>query len=95
MDPESRAREVAVFCPFWLLNKTDVPLACRDATLRSQAPQLSAPALGGLATPLLLSSARGGMHLRVGSGPWSPGINLDKIGDLSRPSPVSDRGRLH
>lgn len=85
VDPQSKAREVAVFCPFWLLNKTDVPLGCRDAALRSQNPQLSAPALGSLATPLLLSSARGSMHLRVGSGRWSPSINLDKIGAFSKP----------
>lgn len=74
-----------MFCPFWLLNKTDVPLGCRDAALRSQNPQLSAPALGSLATPLLLSSARGSMHLRVGFGRWSPSINLDKIGVIQNP----------
>ena len=92
VDPQCKSREVAVFCPFWLLNKTDVPLHCRDSTLRSQTPQLAAPALGGPATPLLFSSARNGLHLRVGGGggPWSPSISLDKIGALAARLPAAE-----
>lgn len=63
-----------------LLLQTDVPLQCKDTMPHAAAPQLAAPALGSIATPLLFSSARGGMRLRVGSGPWSPSINLEKIG---------------
>lgn len=61
--------------------QTDVPLHCKDTMPNAAAPQLAAPSLGGTATPLLFSSPRGSMKLRVGTGSWSPSINLEKIGE--------------
>ena len=60
--------------------QTDVPLQCKDTMPQAATPQMAAPSLGGLATPLLFSSSRGSMRPRVGSGSWSPSINLEKIG---------------
>lgn len=60
--------------------QTDVPLQCKDTMPQAATPQMAAPSLGGIATPLLFSSSRGSMRLRVGTGSWSPSINLEKIG---------------
>lgn len=80
VDRKSKARDIAIFCPFWVLNKTDVDLVCKDKSLHAHVPQHAPPAAGGTATPLLFSSRRGSVSLRVSGGSWSPSINLDKTG---------------
>ena len=39
MDAQCKSRELAISCPYWLLNKTDVPLQCKDSMPQAAAPQ--------------------------------------------------------
>ena len=53
MDPGSRAREVVVSCPYWIVNKTNLILRVKDTTLNATQPLTAPPGLGGQADPVL------------------------------------------
>lgn len=53
MDPGSRAREVAISCPYWIINKTNVVLRIKDTTLNSKSPVAAPPGLGKQADAVL------------------------------------------
>lgn len=53
MHSSSRAREVTVYCPFWIINKTNLPLKFKDTSANASQPAISAPGEGGLTQPLL------------------------------------------
>ena len=57
MDYASRAREVIIFCPYWVVNKTNLTLKLRDNTPVSTFPPRAAPGLGATASPILFGSA--------------------------------------
>ena len=44
MDAGSRAREVAISCPYWIINKTNVVLKLKDTTLNASMPVAAPPA---------------------------------------------------
>ncbi|KAK9808775.1 hypothetical protein WJX72_003363 [[Myrmecia] bisecta] len=80
MNSASRAREVVIFCPFWVINKTNLTIRFRDNTPSGNLPVVAPPGLGGTAQPLLFSSTRGSMKMCVHPGHWSRSINLDSLG---------------
>ena len=43
MDSGSRAREVAISCPYWIVNKTNVVLKLKDTSLNSPMPAAAPP----------------------------------------------------
>ena len=53
MDFASKAREVVIFCPYWIINKTNLTLKLKDNTPVSSLPPKAAPGLGGVAQPIL------------------------------------------
>ena len=53
MNASSRAREVIVSCPYWIVNKTNLTLRFKDTTFNASQPLTAAPGLGGQADPLL------------------------------------------
>lgn len=53
LDASSRAREVVVSCPYWIVNKTDLTLRVKDTTLNATQPVAAPPGLGGQAEPVL------------------------------------------
>ena len=53
MDFASKAREVVIFCPYWIINKTNLTLKLKDNTPVSSLPPKAAPGLGGIAQPIL------------------------------------------
>lgn len=53
MDFASKAREVVIFCPYWIINKTNLTLKLKDNTPISSLPPKAAPGLGGVAQPIL------------------------------------------
>lgn len=53
MDFASKAREVVIFCPYWIINKTNLTLKLKDNTPVSSLPPKAAPGLGGAAQPIL------------------------------------------
>lgn len=57
MNAHSRAREVVVFCPYWIINKTNMALLVRDTTPQRGTPMLASPGLGEVAQPLPFRSA--------------------------------------
>ena len=80
-NPASHAREVALYSPYWLVNKADQTLRTRDAGLAASLPTLApAPAPGAPAQPVLLSAPRGIVRLAVHPGFWSRSVNLDALG---------------
>ena len=80
-NPASRAREVTLYSPYWLVNKADQTLRTRDAGLAASLPTYApAPASGASAQPVLLSAPRGIMRLAVHPGFWSRSVHLDALG---------------
>ena len=80
-NPASRAREVALYSPCWLVNKTDQTLRTRDAGLAASLPTYApAPAPGAPAQPMLLGASWGIVRLAVHPGYWSRSVNLDALG---------------
>ena len=53
MDFASKAREVVIFCPYWIINKTNLSLQLRDNSPVSSLPPKAAPGLAGTANPIL------------------------------------------
>ena len=53
MDFGSKAREIVIFCPYWIINKTNLSLKLKDNTPVSSLPPRAAPGLGGVAQPIL------------------------------------------
>ena len=53
MDSASKAREVVIFCPYWIINKTNLTLKLRDNSPVSALHPQAAPGLGGVALPIL------------------------------------------
>ena len=80
-NPSSRARELTLYSPYWLVNKADQTLRTRDASLAASLPtHAPAPASGASAQPVLLSAPRGLVRLAVHPGFWSRSVNLDALG---------------
>ena len=77
----SRAREVTLYSPYWLVNMADQTLRTRDAGLAaSPTTYVPAPTSGALAQPLLLSAPCGIVRLAVHPGFWSRSVHLDALG---------------
>ena len=53
MDFASKAREIVIFCPYWIINKTNLTLKLKDNTPVSSLPPKAVPGLGGVAQPIL------------------------------------------
>ena len=49
----SKAREVSIFCPYWIVNKTNLTIRLSDNSPRAAVPATIPPGLGGSAKPLL------------------------------------------
>ena len=80
-NPASRAREVTLYSPYWLVNKADQTLRTRDTGLAASLPTYApAAASGASAQPVLLSALRGIVRLAVHPGFWSRSVHLDALG---------------
>lgn len=53
LDSGSRAREVVVSCPYWIVNKTNLTMKVKDTTLNASQPVATPPGLGGQAEPVM------------------------------------------
>lgn len=54
LNAASKAREVVVFCPYWIVNKTNTTLRIRDVSPYSSATSIASPmADDGTAKPVL------------------------------------------
>ncbi|KAL0042783.1 hypothetical protein WJX79_011021 [Trebouxia sp. C0005] len=80
MDFASKAREVVIFCPYWIVNKTNLTLKLKDNTPVSSLPPKAAPGLGGFAQPILFGAGRAHMRISVHESYWSKTINLESVG---------------
>ncbi|DBA93880.1 TPA: hypothetical protein ACH3X3_013925 [Trebouxia sp. C0006] len=80
MDFASKAREVVIFCPYWIINKTNLTLKLKDNTPVSSLPPKAAPGLGGVAQPILFGAGRAHMRISVHESYWSKTINLESVG---------------
>jgi SHR-binding domain of vacuolar-sorting associated protein 13 len=89
MNVQCKAREVVIFCPYWIVNKTEVPLRLREKAPHATSPAVCPANLGRLASPLLFSSARGTMKMAVHPSHWSKSINLESPGALVRQAPFA------
>ena len=86
---ESGARCITLFSPYWIVNKTDMPLELRDANARTFqpvcTPVIAAPVAcdgEGIANsqPVLFSSSKGSMCVGITTRQWSKAVNLDSVG---------------
>eukprot|EP00884_Botryococcus_braunii_P017936 jgi/Botrbrau1/4826/Bobra.0325s0040.1 len=82
----SRAREISIYCPFWIVNKTNLALRIRDTSPQATVPCIALPGLGTIPDPILFSSPSGVVRLSLNQGPWSRPVNLESPGI---------RGNLH
>ncbi|KAL3144165.1 hypothetical protein ABBQ32_003949 [Trebouxia sp. C0010 RCD-2024] len=96
MDFGSKAREVVIFCPYWIINKTNLSLKLKDNTPVSSLPPRAAPGLGGVAQPILFGAGRAHMRVSVDDKYWSKTINLESVGINAQThtyAPVNPVGR--
>ncbi|KAK9809768.1 hypothetical protein WJX73_004442 [Symbiochloris irregularis] len=81
MNAHSRARQVVIYSPYWIVNKTNLALQVQDYTMHpgSTAGTTVPEGLGDVAKPLPFSSSSGKMRMCVHTSSWSRAINLENL----------------
>ena len=77
----SGARRVTLFCPYWILNKTDKEILIKDRKTHFGGQMVLKPCSGEHEwTPVLFSSTKSTVFISVAGVSWSKVINLNSVG---------------